>query len=83
MSAARRSAAPRRLEEAWAARVRANREQAERLREVPVGDFYAPVSAVFVADPRRTGEPALDVLQAMRPGWTSGPARAATRYRSR
>lgn len=65
MSAARRSAAPRRLEEAWAARVRANREQAERLREVPVGDFYAPVSALFVADPRRTGEPALDVLQAM------------------
>jgi SAM-dependent methyltransferase len=45
--------------------VRANREQAERLREVPVGDFYAPVSALFVADPRRTGEPALDVLQAM------------------
>ena len=65
MSAARRSAAPRRLEEAWAARVLANREQAERLREVSVGDFYAPVSALFVADPRRTGEPALDVLQAM------------------
>jgi hypothetical protein len=65
VTAAKRAAAPRRLEEAWAARVRANREQAERLREIPVGDFYAPVSALFVADPRRTGEPALEVLQAM------------------
>lgn len=62
MTTAGRPATPHRLEDAWAARVRANREQAERLREVPVGDFYAPVSGVFVADPRRTGEPALDVL---------------------
>ena len=29
------------------------------------GDFYAPVSSLFVADPRRTGEPALEMLQAM------------------
>ena len=65
MTAGKRPAAPRRLEDAWAARVRANREQAERLREVPVGDFYAPVSGVFVADPRRTGEAALEVLRAM------------------
>lgn len=50
------------LEAAWAERVRANREQAERLRETQAGDFYAPVSGLFVADPRRTGEPALDVL---------------------
>jgi len=53
-----------RLEAAWAERVRANREQAERLREGgPEGDFYAPVSSLFVADPRRTGEPALDALR--------------------
>ena len=53
-----------RLESAWADRVRANREQAERVRETQTGDFYAPVSALFVADPRRTGEPALDALLA-------------------
>jgi SAM-dependent methyltransferase len=53
------------LEEAWAVRVRANREQAERLRETTTGDFYAPVSALFVSDPRRTDEPALDHLRAM------------------
>jgi SAM-dependent methyltransferase len=53
-----------RLETAWAERVVANREQAERLREgSPEGDFYAPVSSLFVADPRRTGEPALDRLR--------------------
>ena len=52
------------LEHAWADRVRANREQAERVRETQTGDFYAPVSSLFVADPRRTGEPTLDVLQA-------------------
>jgi len=53
------------LEAAWADRVRANREQAERLRETQTPDFYAPVSGLFVADPRRTGEPALDELAAM------------------
>lgn len=52
-----------RLEDAWAARVRANREQAERVREDEArSDFYAPVSALFVADPRRTTEPALEAL---------------------
>ncbi|MFL5751153.1 MAG: class I SAM-dependent methyltransferase [Chloroflexota bacterium] len=50
------------LEAAWAGRVRANREQVDRVREVPDRDFYAPVSALFVADPRRTGEEALDAL---------------------
>ena len=50
------------LEAEWAARVRANREQVERIREVPDRDFYAPVSSLFVADPRRTGEEALDAL---------------------
>src|SRR3954451_1695990 len=51
------------LESAWAKRVRANREQVERLREVPDGqDFYAPVTSLFRADPTRTGDDVLDVL---------------------
>jgi SAM-dependent methyltransferase len=48
---------------AWAARVRANREQAERIREAPDdGDFYAPVSALFAADPYRSDDATLDAL---------------------
>lgn len=48
---------------AWAERVRANRDQAERVREgVEGSDFYAPVAQVFRVDPRRTDEPALDHL---------------------
>jgi SAM-dependent methyltransferase len=59
----RRSAASAdRLEAAWAQRVRENRDQAERFRETQTPDFYAPVSSLFVADPRRTDEPALAVL---------------------
>lgn len=57
--------------EAWAAAVRANREQAERVREPsPEGanDFYAPVARVFRADPRRTDEPALDHLLSLGEG---------------
>ncbi len=54
-----------RLESAWADRVRANRDQAERLRESTTGDHYAPISSLFVADPRRTDEPALEMLRAM------------------
>ena len=50
------------LERAWAARVRANREQVDEVRELPDRDFYAPVSSLFVADPRRTGEEALEAL---------------------
>ena len=50
------------LEAAWAERVRENREQVDRVREVADRDFYAPVSSLFVADPRRTGEEALDAL---------------------
>jgi CTP:molybdopterin cytidylyltransferase MocA/SAM-dependent methyltransferase len=51
------------LTDAWAARVRANREQVDRIREVPDGaDFYGPVTALFRADPTRTDEPALDAL---------------------
>jgi SAM-dependent methyltransferase len=60
-----RGATPSKLEATWADRVRANRVQAERLRETQPGDFYAPVTSLFVADPRRTGEPALDGLLAM------------------
>ena len=54
----------------WAARVRANREQAERIREVPEsGDFYGPITGLFVADPRRTDDPVLNLLMAIaRPG---------------
>jgi hypothetical protein len=53
------------LEAVWAERVRANRDQVESIREVPDHDFYAPVSSLFVADPRRTGEEALDELVAI------------------
>ena len=56
----------------WAARVRANREQAERIREVPEsGDFYGPVTGLFVADPWRADDPVLNLLMAIaRPGET-------------
>lgn len=55
----------RALEQAWADRVRANRDQAEGVREVEEGDFYAPVSALFVADPRRADEPTVEALRSM------------------
>jgi CTP:molybdopterin cytidylyltransferase MocA/SAM-dependent methyltransferase len=60
------------LEAAWAAKVRANAEQVERFREVPDGaDFYAPVTGLFRADPRRTDEPVLDaLLRLIEPGET-------------
>jgi SAM-dependent methyltransferase len=55
---------------AWAERVSANREQAERMREgSPPRDFYAPVASAFRADPRRPDEPALDLLRSLaKPG---------------
>jgi CTP:molybdopterin cytidylyltransferase MocA/SAM-dependent methyltransferase len=60
------------LEAAWAARVVANAEQVDRFREVPDGaDFYAPVTGLFRADPRRTDEPVLDaLLRLVQPGET-------------
>jgi CTP:molybdopterin cytidylyltransferase MocA/SAM-dependent methyltransferase len=60
------------IEAAWAARVRANREQVDRIREVPDGtDFYAPVNSLFRADPTRTDDPLLDaLLDLVRPGET-------------
>ena len=52
------------LETAWAERVRANRDQVDRFREVPDGaDFYGPVTALFRADPDRLDDPVLDVLR--------------------
>lgn len=48
---------------AWARRVRANREQVDRFREVPDGaDFYASTSSIFRADPDRTDDDAANVL---------------------
>lgn len=50
----------------WAERVRRNREQVDRFREVPDGpDFYGPVSGLFRADPHRTDDPILDALLAL------------------
>ncbi len=58
---------------AWARRVRANRAQVDRFREVPDGaDFYASTSSIFVADPDRTDDPVANALLALaRPdeGW--------------
>lgn len=51
---------------AWAQRVRANREQAERIREAPPSrDFYAPMAARFRADPKRTDDAALEILRTL------------------
>lgn len=53
----------RAIETWWGARVRANRDQVERIREVPDGtDFYAPVNSLFRADPTRTDDPILNAL---------------------
>jgi CTP:molybdopterin cytidylyltransferase MocA len=51
---------------AWAERVRANREQVDRVREVPDGpDFYAPVTSLFRVDPDRSDDVVLDGLRAL------------------
>ena len=62
----------RAVEEGWAARVRANRDQVERIREIPDGtDFYAPVQSLFRSDPTRTDDPTLiALLDMIRPGET-------------
>jgi len=50
-------------EAAWAARVGAHHDQTARVRETAEGgDFYAPVSRLFIADPRRTDDEVLDHL---------------------
>jgi SAM-dependent methyltransferase len=56
---------PRHALEAWAARVRANREQVDRYREANPSDFYAPIAGMFRADPRRRDEPALEILRSL------------------
>ena len=48
---------------AWAARVRANREQVDQFREASAADFYAPIAGMFRADPRRRDEPTLEALR--------------------
>jgi molybdenum cofactor cytidylyltransferase len=60
------------LERTWAERVRANRVQVDRFREVPDGaDFYAPVQGLFRDDPTRTDDPTLNhLLDLLRPGET-------------
>ena len=51
---------------AWGDRVRRNRDQVDRHRQVPDGpDFYGPVTSLFRADPRRTDEPLLQALLAL------------------
>lgn len=62
----------RMVEAAWGDQVRANREQVDRVREVPDGtDFYAPVRSMFRADPTRTGDPVLaELLEHVEPGDT-------------
>ena len=49
---------------AWAARVRASKQQVERLRETAEpADFYGPMARRFAQDPRRTGDACLARLQ--------------------
>ena len=57
-------------ESGWSRRVVANRDQVERIREVPDGaDFYAPVRSLFRADPTRTDDPVLArLLELIQPG---------------
>lgn len=51
---------------AWAARVHAGKAQRERLREAAEpADLYGPMAARFGQDPRRTDDPALQVLRRM------------------
>jgi hypothetical protein len=65
-SQGRRSALASPAEAAWAERVVANRDQVDRVREVPDGrDFYAPVSSLFRVDPRRTGDAVVEALLAL------------------
>ena len=54
------------IEADWADRVRLNREQVDRFREVPEdADHYAPVAGLFRDDPRRSGDAILDRLLEM------------------
>lgn len=60
------AAGPATLETAWGDRVRANRDQVDRFREVADGrDFYRPTSQLFRADPFREGDSLLAALLAL------------------
>ena len=48
--------------DAWAARVRANREQVDRVRERADGDFYAPIAASFGFDAAQVEDPLIGAL---------------------
>jgi SAM-dependent methyltransferase len=51
---------------AWATRVRLNREQVDRFRELPdEADFYAPLADRFRADPRRQDDATLALLRSL------------------
>ena len=50
---------------AWAARVRANREQVDKVRERADGDFYAPVAASFGFDAAQAEDPLVGALGAL------------------
>ena len=82
-----RAATPSKLEAAWADRVRANRDQAERLRETQPSDFYAPVTAC--SSPTRDGPASRRSTRSWRwrrpttAGSTSARVPAATRCRWR
>jgi len=53
----------------WAARVRANREQVDRVREVDDGDFYAPVASNFRYQPEQADDLVLRSIEArIQPG---------------
>ncbi len=58
--------------DAWATRVRGDREQVNRLREVEDGtDFYAPIASVFRANPFREDDVSLNqLLNLVQPGET-------------
>ena len=78
---------PATLEAAWAERVRANREQAERFRETQGSDFYAPGLRAVRRRPAahrraRARRPRGAGGLRTRPGSTSAPAPAATPCRS-
>lgn len=54
---------PVEAQDEWARRVRANRSQVDRFRELPEdADFYAPVADRFRDDPRRQGDPVVERL---------------------
>lgn len=54
---------------AWRQRVRADKEQVERAREVAdPADFYGPLADRFRMDPRRTGDATLNALVALASG---------------